>query len=290
MAVFSNLEGTMKKSFILGKNGAKFVTDGNELQVQNYQGTRLLPIAAGDPLANTHLVTLGYFNAHTGGSAGGALRGTSVPAASLGEDGDTYYQVDATSIIQIYVKDLGIWKPFNGGGPTTDSDYVTAITANISDFVLVPGTDEYQYYLPASSHQRGADILIQVQDPSGNNVTLQTQIDGLGNITLVSDGQPSTYLVVKLIGATSMTTPFSKLVNKSAWVLNVDKYVLTISSTEHEQASGPLYLAIYENSVDGATSAAPYSLVTTDSAIDSSGNVTFTAYAAFSGKVVISGK
>ena len=291
MAVFSNLEGTMKKSFIIGKNGAKLTTDGDVVQFQNYQGTRLIPISAGEPVANTHLVTLGYFNQHNTGS-GSTLRGNSIPAQSLGIDGDTYFQVDAEKIIQIYIKDLGIWKPFQGGpGPDVDSDYVTSVTVNADQFALVPGTTDYTFSLPESVHQRGSDVLIQIQDPTGNSVTLQTEVDGIGNIILTSNGELDLpYIVVKLIGATSMTTPFSKLINKSEWVANADKFDLSIPVTEHNQESGPLYLAIYENSVDGSTSQAPYDLVAVDSTIDSSGNVVFSSYAAFSGKVVISGK
>lgn len=292
MAVFSNLEGTMKKSFILGKNGAKLSTDGDVLQIQNYQGTRLIPISAGDPVANTHLVTLSYFNQHNNAGSGNTLRGSSIPAQSLGVDGDTYFQVDATKIIQIFIKDLGIWKPFLGGPtPGNDSDYVTAITVNASDFTLIPGTSDYTYSIPESTHQRGFDVLIQIQDPTGNSVSLQTEVDGIGNITLTSFGPLDLpYIVVKLIGATSMTTPFSKLVNKSEWVANADKYNLSIPASEHGQEPGPLYLAIYENTVDGSTSSAPYILVAADSTIDSNGNVVFTAYSSFSGKVVISGK
>ena len=105
MAVFSNLEGTMNKSFILGKNGAQITTNGSVVQIQNYSGTKLLPISAGDPTANTHLVTLGYLNKHSGGGSG-ILRGTTAPDESIGFDGDVYFLVDNTNVLQIYIKDL----------------------------------------------------------------------------------------------------------------------------------------------------------------------------------------
>ncbi|WPK20162.1 hypothetical protein [Salmonella phage SD-1_S14] len=108
MAVFSNLEGTMKKSFILGKNGAQITTNGSVVQIQNYSGTQLLPISAGEPTANTHLVTLGYLNAHSGGGSSGILRGTTAPSDSIGLDGDVYFLVDSTNVLQIYINHLKV--------------------------------------------------------------------------------------------------------------------------------------------------------------------------------------
>ena len=288
MAVFSNLEGTMKKTFILGKNGTRLSTDGTQLEVQNYQGTSYVPVSAADPVNPNHLVTLGYFNAHSGGSSGGALSGTTVPDVSLGENGDMYLQVDDTNIVQIFFKDQGIWKPFKGTTPVTDSDYVTSYTVLPNEFMQ--SGSKYVYTLPASTHQRGTNLLVQVQDQGGNNVGTDVSLDGLGNVTIGVDSMPSSLLIIKLIGATTMTTPYDSFVNKIDWVSSSGTYTLSVTAATHGQEPGPLYLAIYENSVDGASANAPFNLVTVDSAIDSSGNVTFTSYAPFSGKLVISGK
>lgn len=288
MAVFSNLEGTMKKTFILGKNGARLSTDGTELVVQNYTGTELLPISAAEPVNPDNLVTLSYFNAHSGGSAGGALSGTTVPDVSLGTNGDMYFQVDATSVVQIYFKDQGIWKPFASPIPPEDSDYVTAFTVQPSEFTQQG--QNYVYSIPANTHQRGSNLLVQVQDPLGNTIGTDVIVDSTGNITISQVAKPTEFQIIKLIGVTDMTQPYNALVNKIDWVASGDKFNFTVPATIHEQASGPLYLAMYENVVDGATSAAPYALITLDSVIDSSGNVTFTSYVPLSGKVVISGK
>lgn len=288
MAVFSNLEGTMKKTFILGKNGARFSTDGTEIQVQNYQGTDYVPVGAGDPILPTHLVTLSYFNAHSGGGSGSSLSGTTEPDVALGVNGDTYYQVDATTIVKIFFKDQGIWKPFNGTTPVIDSDYVTSFNIVPSDFT--PSGNLFVYTLPESVHQRGPNLLVQVQDPGGNTIGTEVSLDSTGNITIGVDAIPVQNLIIKLIGATTMTTPYSNPVNKIDWTLSAGVYTLSIPAATHGQEVGPLYLAIYENSVDSATSASPFNLVTVDSSIDSSGNVQFKSYASFSGKVVISGK
>ena len=288
MAVFSNLEGTMKKTFILGKNGTRLSTDGTQLEVQNYQGTSYVPISAADPITPSNLVTLAYFNAHSGGSSGGALSGTTVPDVSLGENGDTYFQVDDTSIVQIFFKDQDIWKPFNGTTPVTDSDYVTSYTVLPNEFMQ--SGSMYVYTLPVSTHQRGTDLLVQVQDQGGNIIGTEVSLDGLGNITIGVSDIPSSLLIIKLIGATTMTTPYNSFVNKIDWVNNSGTYTLSVTATTHGQEPGPLYLAIYENSIDSASANAPFNLVTVGSAIDSSGDVTFTTYTPFSGKLVISGK
>lgn len=298
MAVFSNLEGTMKKTFILGKNGAQITTNGSVVQIQNYAGTGLLPISAADPTANTHLVTLGYLNAHGGGGAGGILRGTVAPADALGTDGDVYFLVDAENTLQIYIKDLGVWKPLKSSTPGSDSSYVTTHTVPVSAFVLEPGSsDKYTYTLPESIHGRGADIMVQLQGDPGDvdlDSVFQTNVtvSGIGDITLEVVGQLSEYASVKIniIGATTMTVPYSKLINQADWVATGDQFTLTIPAADHKQTPDNLYVSLYGNKVQGSTALAPFEAVTAETQIDASGNVIFTSYVAFSGKVVISGK
>lgn len=293
MAIFSNLDGTMKQSFILGKNGGRFtyLPGQKAIAVQNYQGSQLIPVSAADPVEQSHLVTLGYFNTHGGGGGGGAnpiLRGTVEPDVSLGEDGDVYFQIDDTSIVNIFIKDASVWKPFNKPAPPKDSDYVTSHIVQPGDYTSSGGM--FVYTLQESVHNRGAGVLVQVQGSTGNSVQPEILLDDIGNITLRYSEQPTEYYIIKLIGKTTMTTPYSAPINKAQWVLSGDMYVLTIPASTHGQESGPLYLAIYENVVDSATSVAPYTLVSTDSIIDASGNVTFRSYAPMSGKIVISGK
>jgi len=203
MAVFSNLEGTMKKSFILGKGGARLSFDSGVLTVRNYQGTSLIPISAADPLDGTHLVTLSYFNSHAGGGSGNALRGTTDPDVSLGTDGDVYYKIDDTSILQIYIKDSGIWKPF---ASPTDSEYVSTTVATPSDFTQV-GSD-YVYTLSAAAHGRGSDIIVQLQDTSTGQVqNANVVVDSSGNITVTVGDLPTSNYNVVIIGGTTLSTP-----------------------------------------------------------------------------------
>lgn len=286
MAVFSNLEGTMKKSFILGKGGARLSFDSGVLFVRNYQDTSLIPISAADPLDGTHLVTLSYFNSHSGGGSGNALRGTTDPDVSLGTDGDVYYKIDDTSILQIYIKDSGIWKPFTS---TTDSEYVTTEVATPSDFTQV-GSD-YVYTLSAAAHGRGTDIIVQLQDTSTGQVqNASIVVDSSGNITITVGQEPTSNYNIVIIGGTTLFTPYSQLIDKSNWVLSGSEYTLSIPQSTHDQVPGAIFLAVYQNTVDSATSASPYEIVAVETAIDDNGNVTLTANETFSGKVVISGK
>lgn len=286
MAVFSNLEGTMKKTFILGKNGAKLTFAQNALNVYNYQETSLIPISAADPTDGTHLVTLAYFNSHAGGGSGNALRGTVDPDPSLGTDGDVYYKIDATNILQIFIKDSGIWKPFIAA--VSDTAYVTTTPATPSDFTQVGSN--YVYTLSASAHGRGSNIIVQLQGTSGNVTNSDVVVDGSGNITVTVDSLPTQTINVIIIGDTNLSTPYSQLINKANWTSTGSDFTLTIPQATHGQAAGAIFIAVYQNTVDSATSTSPYSLVAVDTGIDSSGNVTLTASETFSGKVVISGR
>jgi len=291
MAIFSNLSGTMQKSFVLGKNGSRLTYNDtqNTIRVQNYQGTRLINLSVADPIEPSHAVTLGYFNTHSGGeSVNPIMRGRTEPDLSLGSDGDVYFQIDDSNIVQIYIKDNSKWKPFKEPAPVLDSNYVTTTLLLPSMFVFE--NNRWSYILRENVHNRGADILVQVQDSSGNNEQPNITIDNAGNIQVTCSNMPTDNVIINLIGKTTMTVPYSNNINKSQWAKRNDMYTLTIPSSAHKQQPGPLYLAIYENVTDSATSQSPYTLVTTENNIDTIGNVTFSSYTPFSGKVVISGK
>lgn len=290
MAIFSNLEGTMKKSFIVGKNGGSIVYENGSLKVMNYQQNDLIPISVANPTDDTHAVNLAYFNSHGGGGSGGnanILHGNSDPAPSLGEDNNVYFKLDDSSILNIYFKDGGTWKPLTTP-PVQDSSYVTEYVITPSDWSNVSGT--YQYSLPESTHGRGSNIIVQLQDSNGANSLAQITVSSQGNIDITSAILPSSNYKILLIGDTTLTTPYPKVINKSNWTSVSGKYQLTILASEHNQATGPLFLTAYQNKVDGATSAAPFEVVSLETSIDSSGNVTLISNVLFSGKVVISGK
>lgn len=287
MAVFSNLEGTMKRSFILGKNGVRLEANNASLRITNYQDTKLLPISAGDPVDDTQLVTLSYLKG-TQGQGGNNLSGTTVPTISIGVNGDVYYQVDSTNILTIYFKDSGIWKPFAGGGQTRDSAYTTSVTTEPDTYI--PETGGYVSSVPESQHGRGADVIVQLQGDNGDVTGASVQVDAYGNVKIKTTSAPLDLINVIFVGRTTMTQPYPKLINKGMWNLASGVYTLSIPQSEHGQEPGSLFLNVYENTVDGSTSASPYAQVTVDTAISSNGNVTFSSVLPFSGKIVISGK
>lgn len=288
MAVFSNLEGTMKRSFILGKNGARLEASASQLRVTNYQDTALLPISAGNPVDDTHLVTLSYLKSSQG-QGGNNLSGTGEPAANVGVNGDVYYQVDGTNVLKIFFKDGNIWKPFlGGGGPVTDSAYTTSVTTTPNDYAPVFGG--YQTSIPASRHDRGNDIIVQLQGDLGDVLGATVHVDSYGDVKVMTKQIPSAAIDVIFIGRTTMTTPFSKLINKGMWNVSGGKATMVIPQSEHEQVANALFITVYENTVDGSVSASPYSLVTLETAIASNGDITLTSLSPFSGKAVISGR
>ncbi len=289
MAIFSNLEGTMKKSFVVGKNGGSLVYENGSLKIMNYQQNDLIPISVANPTDDTHAVNLAYFNTHGGGGGGNTniLHGTTDPVQSLGEDTNVYFKLDSTSIVNIFFKDLGIWKPLSVT-PTPDSNYVTDSTILPSDWVNSSGI--YTYSLPESVHQRGSDIIVQLQDSTGASSLAQIIVADNGDVTISTASLPSTNYKILLIGATTLSTPYSKNINKSMWVSASGEYTLSIPSSDHDQPQGPLFLSVYQNTVDGASSAAPYQEVSVETTIDSNNNVTLKSSILFSGKVVISGK
>lgn len=292
MAIFSNLEGTMKRTFTLGKKGvtlqSEFVSGTlDSLSIKDATGTNLVPISAASPLSDSHVVTLAYFKANSGGGGAGHLRGKTNPTPEQGSDGDVYYKINDTIILEIFIKDDGIWKPYLST-PVQDSAYATTNPINPEDFVL--GSGQYAYTLPASVHSRGADVITQLQGSDGDIQGSSVVVDGEGDITVRVLNEPTSVINVVIVGGTNMSSPYSRTFNKADWVAQDTKFVITVPQSQHGQVPGALYLAAYDNEVDSATSTPPYALVSLDTSIDSSGNVTFISNVAFSGKLVISGK
>lgn len=288
MSIFSKLSGTMQRVFMLGRKGIKLKNHQNSLQVKSNDENTFVPVSGADPTSNENFVTLSYFNSHSNTGSTGILRGTNDPQQSLGIDGNIYFKVDASDALKLYIKDLGIWKPLiTGGNPPTDSDYVSNVILQPSDFS--PSGNAYVSTIPQSQHQRTGNLIVQLQGDAGDISLAQTQIDINNNITISLTSQPSSNITVLLIGDTTLTTTFSKKINKVDWSAVNLKFQITIPKSEHLQ-NGNLMFSVYENSVDSSTSTAPYVLVQTDTEVDVNGNITITSNSRFSGEVVISGR
>lgn len=289
MAILSNLEGTMKKIFVFGKNAIRLNASDTELQVLNYDGTDLRPVVVANPVKDTHAVNLAFFKANTNGSAANPiLHGTTIPTDSFGQEGYTYYYMQGNKIANIFIKLNGVWVPMNTVEEDLE-DYVVQSHVVVSDWVdNGDGTSTVQ--IPGFSHGKGADLVIQVQMLDGSLVIPEVQVDDSGNITLTQTTGPVNCNVV-IIGATDMATPYIKSISKAQWVqVDTDQFELSIPQAQHQQASGALFITVYENTVDGPTSVSPWKLVGVQMQIDNESNIILTSTKRFSGKAVITGK
>lgn len=289
MAIFSNLEGTMKKILIIGKKGIRLTSSSTDLQVQNYEGTDLRPLGVATPVLDTHAVNLQYFKANSTGVANNPIsHGTSLPANSFGQDGYSYYQVDDTKIVNIFMKISGVWVPMQNVTPPPEADYVEQTHVTVADWV--DNTDgTYSQGISAADHGLGATPLVQIQMLDGGLVIPAIQLDAVGNITLTQNAAPVNCNVV-MIGDTDMTTPYVGNVNKNQWVAVGDHFEYSVPQSVHNQASGAIFFSTYENAVDGPTSVGPWNYLVIQMQIDSASNIIFKSTKAFSGKIVVSGR
>lgn len=105
MAIFSNLSGTMQTIFSIGKNGIRLLSNSSSLSIQD-DNSNLAQVSAGEPIANSHLVTKNFLlNNSTFTYYGGTI-----PDPTLGVNGNLYIQISDTNIIKIYFKHNDIWK------------------------------------------------------------------------------------------------------------------------------------------------------------------------------------
>lgn len=162
--------------------------------------------------------------------------------------------------------------PFDVEPSGTDSDYVTTYPVSASQFVD-NGDGSFSYTLPESTHQRGTDLVIQVQMPNGLIYTSNVNVDSSGNITITQLVAEDIDIVI--IGDTTQLDVYSAPL---AWTLVGSEYQMIIPSSTHNKQN--VAISVYEGTA----------LVTTTVQIDSSDNVTLISTDNFSGKVVIAGK
>lgn len=288
MAILSNLEGTMRKIFVFGKNAIRLTATDKELQVLSYDGKDTRPVVVANPSKDTHAINLGFFKANSTGSASNPIyHGTTVPSPSFGEDGHSYYYLKDDKIENIFIKIDGVWVPMNTV-PEDTEDFVVQAHIFVSDWVdNADGT--HTMYIPESVHNKGTDLVVQIQMLDGSLIVPALQVDAEGNITLTQTTGAVNCNVV-IIGATEMALPYTGNIKKSQWVPVLDEFELSIPQSTHQQASGALFVTVYENSVDSDTSTAPWNLVGVQMQFDNASNIVLRSTKAFSGKVVIAGK
>lgn len=162
--------------------------------------------------------------------------------------------------------------PFTVEPADTDSDYVTVYPVAASQFVS-NGDGTYSYTLPASTHQRGADLVVQIQDPNGLIHISSVSVDSTGNVTVTQMVQED--IDILLIGDTEQDGIYA---TPLIWTLSGSEYEMVIPASTHMKQN--VAVSVYEGT----------ELVTTTVQIDSSENVTLISETQFTGKVVIAGK
>lgn len=287
MSIFSKLSGTMQRIFMIGRRGIKLKNTQNSLHVKSYDENSFVQVSGADPTTNQNFVTLSYFNSHFNSGSTGILSGAVEPSPSIGIDGNIYFKVDSLNALKLYIKDLGIWKPLLTNSGPVDSNYVSSVVLQPSDFL--PNGSGYVGTILQSEHHRTGDLIVQIQGNVGDISLAQTQVDSNNNINVNVTSVPTSNITVVLIGNTTLTTTFVQKIDKSNWLSVGLIFELTILKSVHNQ-NGNLMFSVYENSIDSPISTAPYILIQTETEVDIDGNLKLKSNTRFSGEVVISGR
>ncbi len=153
-----------------------------------------------------------------------------------------------------------------------DSDYVTVYPVSASQFIdNKDGT--FSYVLTEQVHNRGANLVLQLQDTSGAVYTGDLSVSDSGDVTVTQMSAEDIDIV--LIGDTTKEHVFVKTLS---WIAEDDYFRMDIPYTEHNKQN--ISVSVYDG-----TSVSAISVL-----CDDEDNVTLISDTEFSGKVVIAGK
>lgn len=153
----------------------------------------------------------------------------------------------------------------------TDSDFVTIIPVQ-NDRFIPNGDGTYNISIPATDHNRGANLVVQLQTFSGQIIDGTVVVDSTGDLTItVSDTEIFNVLI---IGDTTLNKVH---VESLSWTLVGSMYEMDIPFATHGKEN--TYVDVY----DGNT------IVQCEVIEDSSFNIKLRSLESFSGKVVIAG-
>lgn len=162
--------------------------------------------------------------------------------------------------------------PFEVLPSGTDSDFTTQVPVSANQFVD-NGDGTFTYVLLESVHNRGTDLVIQIQSPNGVIYNPEVSVDLNGNISITQDSPED--LDVIIIGPTNQTTVYS---TSLVWTLNAGEYQMQIPFSTHNKETPSI--TVYDGN----------NIVTIVVIIDDSDNITLISSENFTGKVVIAGK
>lgn len=159
--------------------------------------------------------------------------------------------------------------PFEILPAAADSDFVTSIA--VSKFIQ--SGDLYTAQIPSSVHQRGDNLIIEVQDLSGNIVMPDVIVDN-GDINISSYSNDP--IQVLIIGETLQSMPYRNNFTSGSWAKFGDEYKYTISSSKHLRDN--ISYSVYDMLGD---------LVQCGVEVSADESITLSSYQSFSGNIVI---
>ncbi|EBS4516568.1 hypothetical protein DQT32_04065 [Salmonella enterica subsp. enterica serovar Braenderup] len=162
--------------------------------------------------------------------------------------------------------------PFDVLPSGSDTDFVTIFPVAEVQFTD-NGDGTFSYTLPESTHQRGSDLVLQIQTPNGVIYNPQVQVSSTGDITVTQS--PAQDMNIVIIGPTAQTAVYS---SPLTWVASGSAYTMDIPFSTHNKENASL--SVYDG----------IELVSITVQIDSSNNITLNSNDNFTGKVVIAGR
>lgn len=282
MSFISNFDGTMRKSIQIGKKGVVLKSELGELNLMD-TNENLIPVSAADPIKDSHLVTLKYFNEHNNGGTNPPENNNVIvkempPKPTEGKDNDVFYEVDDEFILNIYVKHDDKWKMFKHS-PVVDEPNIRTVIVPSNSFSLVDGV--YTASIPLSNLSDSVDLIIDAYDIEGEKVNLSYIItDSEVKINL---NEPE-IIMLKIIGANKMKTTYVKEFTKTDWAtVQGESYSkLVITADEHNQGVNSVS-SVYEG--ENST----FSSLTVNTSLAANGDISIFSTEKFDGKIVVYG-
>ncbi len=155
---------------------------------------------------------------------------------------------------------------------TSDSDYVT-IYAVSSSQMTNNGDGTYSFTLSNTVHQRGSNIVVQIQNVNGTIYNPDLVVDSSGNIT-VTQSDNTDYDII-IVGPTNQRTVYSTALS---WTISGSDFTMSIPYSTHLKQSPSI--SVYDSVGH---------MVQVLVSIDNSDNITLESSENFTGKVVITG-
>lgn len=162
--------------------------------------------------------------------------------------------------------------PFDVLPSGTDSDFVTNIPVAAAQFVD-NGNGTFTFNLSESEHNRGTDLVIQIQNPNGLVYEPEVRVKSTGDISITQLIAEDMDIVI--IGKSEQSSVFS---TDLVWVSDGSSYKMDIPFTVHDKQNPSV--TVYDG----------IEVVSITIEVDSTDNITLYSNDDFTGKVVVAGR